>query len=128
MDDLLDARVEIATDGIDVLGYVVWGNGATTTQWMDPLWAHFVRNGTGEIIRYTPLFCDERRPTQPYKAHRRFEPSRDLGWCYSGDGRHRCLTRVPAGWQKEPAPKPNSSIDDFGEPCKLFYHVDRFFS
>jgi hypothetical protein len=83
LDDLLDVRVERGGEAIDVLGYVVWGDRGATAQWMDPLHGHFTRDGSGTILRYALHFCDERRPSQPYKLHRKFQPSKDCMWRYS---------------------------------------------
>ena|SRR5712692_4420459 len=82
MDDLLDARLTVEGTRSEVLAFVVWGKGGTTAQWMDPLHAAFVRDSDGKISHYELRFCDECQPSQPYKLHRKFEPSANHSWLY----------------------------------------------
>ena len=82
IDGLLDMVVEFRETDIEVRAYLVWGGDGTMVGWMDPFQAFFSRNSEGKITQYQLQFGDDERPRQPYKLHRRYEPSGNHSWSY----------------------------------------------
>ena len=83
INDMLDVRIEVKGNSVEVFGYVVWGNNGTAGQWTDPLWSEFIRDKQGRIVGYKLQFCDVERASQPYSRHRRHQPTAEINWSYS---------------------------------------------
>jgi hypothetical protein len=82
MDDVLDTRIEVKGEKVEVFGYVVWGNDETSEQWTDPFQAIFIRDSEERIVEYELLFCDDTYPSQPYTLSRRRQPTAEIDWSY----------------------------------------------
>jgi hypothetical protein len=80
-DGLLDIRLHRHNGSIDLLANVVLVKGDGLF-WMDPLEALFSINNRGKITRYELRFEDQDRPSEPYKVHRKHEPSHLHRWSY----------------------------------------------
>jgi hypothetical protein len=83
IDDVLDVRIEVEGDRVEVLGYAVWGKDGETTQWTDPLRAVFTSDAERKIVGYELQFCDPERASQPGSQPRKHQPTADLNWSYS---------------------------------------------
>jgi len=82
IDDLLDLVVEVRDSGFEVRAYLVWGGDSTMVGWINPFQGFFSRDSEGKITQYQLHFGDDERPRQPYKLHRRYEPSGNHAWSY----------------------------------------------
>jgi hypothetical protein len=80
-DGLLETHLERHNGSIDILANVVLVKGDGYS-WTDPLQALFSFNKRGRITRYELRFGDQDGPSEPYKLHRKQEPSRRRRWSY----------------------------------------------
>ena|SRR5215471_6926306 len=81
IDGLLETTLKRRNGSIELLAHVVLYKGDGNC-WMDPLQAFFSVNRSGRITRYELRFGDQDRPSEPYKLHRKHEPSRRHRWSY----------------------------------------------
>jgi len=80
-DGLLDTRVQFHNGSAEILAFVIVVKNDGFF-WMDPLQALFSINRRGKITHYELRFGDQDEPSEPYRLHRKYEPSRHHKWLY----------------------------------------------